>query len=101
MTQIARAHVEKALEEACLDDDDDHDIRDTYQGRSMNGRSCFGVVLPGLRDVFTFLAALGAVMDREGADWFQVARAATTDNMGFETILYFPGVTLDDGDADA
>lgn len=93
-----------------------YSIREKYSGRYMYGNTCFGVVLAALyKD--SFLKALRAcIADDEGIDdeaesdmddeeykellaarkkADSVVRRATTDDMGLDMIVYFPGVTLE------
>lgn len=79
----------------------DADITTDYSGRGMNGDSCFGVTMPP-HSVNAFLVALGALLAENSIDRGEDAldatvalgRAARTDQMGYYTIVYFPGYTV-------
>lgn len=68
----------------------------SYSGRSMYGRSCVGVVVP--RDVSSFQLAAAiavALLDEEDGDRDVQDLAdlrVCEDNMGLDTIVYFPRV---------
>lgn len=78
---------------------DEPDVCENYSGRGMRGAECLGfVVAPS--DVFAVGAACGEVLRRSGnVEDVQLLHAlvtrARTDNMGLQTIVYFPGVTLE------
>jgi hypothetical protein len=78
-------------------------IRDDYSGRGMYGEQCVGIDLPGQRELYRFLIALGALMTEDAswrddpeptADAMDLANAAITDSLGLGVILYFPGWTV-------
>lgn len=77
-----------------------------YSGRAMYGDRCFGVIVDSVSSVFAMLAALGFQLGYDDAEdgigedvdvdlASDLARAARTDNMGYSTIVYFPGFELD------
>lgn len=84
----------ETIEEAALDAglEPESDIYRAYSGRFMYGRSCLGVV--GTINQYTeFLLA----MERSdcGDEYTnKMAENVTTDNMGRQTIFYFPGITV-------
>ena len=83
------------LEELC-DDAGVEDVRFDYSGRGMFGRTCFGFV-GSVRDLATFFYRLGLVTDEvEGDDGTgeELARALRMDDMGLQTIFYFPGLEV-------
>jgi hypothetical protein len=90
----------------------DFDVRRGYSGRAMYGRACFGVV-HGESDAQIALAIVKAIVnngvstdgdayDAEDAieRACEIVKAARGDNMGRESITYFPGWSLPDGDDD-
>lgn len=70
-------------------------VRVDYSGRGMYGDKCFGLMLDGLPDMLKVFAGLGLInetLDGELDDDIQrLAEAVRTDNMGRDTIYYFPG----------
>lgn len=68
----------------------DGQVRYDYSGRSMYGATCFGVVCD-VNDVL-FGVALAQVLPDDADD---LAPAARTDSMGHDTIVYFPGWTIE------
>jgi hypothetical protein len=79
---LALSLVEQVALDLSLDLDD---IRADYYGRSMYGATCFGIVICA-ELVFPFLCEL------------TLARAARTNSMGYDKVLYFPGWTLSTAD---
>jgi hypothetical protein len=71
---------------------DEVDVRTDYSGRGMYGATCFGLVVDKT-DLLVGLA-LGQVLEGLGEDAFEVLSNARTDNMGYDTIIYFPGYNL-------
>jgi hypothetical protein len=89
-------------EEICGEADiDPEQVRNTYSGRGMFRATCPGFI-GGLRDFGRFMASYGA--------WYEssfhnsgpgnnpapgeLVAAVSQDNMGDETIYYFPGLEL-------
>lgn len=70
-------------------------VDNNYSGRSMFGRECFGIV-SAERDI-----VIGAVLTMvlaevdTGIDVLELVARARTDNMGYDTIIYFPGYSLE------
>jgi hypothetical protein len=96
-------HLDEVSDMLNLDGEDS--IRRNYSGRGMYGRACVGfVVEPG--EVAAVGAALVAALvryvdpeDLDDAldDAVGLARRARVDSMGHSAIVYFPGVTADEG----
>lgn len=69
---------------------DEYNVRNDYSGRGMYGETCFGV---SGADEFT----LGVIFHRLMGDTaVELANRANTDTLGRGTIVYFPGVKLED-----
>lgn len=66
------------------------DFRSDYSGRGMYGRECVGVVTSNM-------ATLLMVLGQKG---FDVEQRVCTDNMGRDTIVYFPDLQDDPDDTD-
>ncbi|TXH53642.1 MAG: hypothetical protein E6Q97_12815 [Desulfurellales bacterium] len=81
-----------ALEDELLGYLDDLDVRTDYSGRGMYGETCLGLVTSQPMAILGWRFAL--VLDELGLDPYEVLVKARTDSMGYDTITYFPGVTL-------
>ncbi len=99
MGTITRALVQDALVYADLVDGEGVNVRDSYGGRGMYGRTCFGVDFDREADSYTFMVALTACLlgedDDNGDVALDLAAAAATDSMGVGMVLYFPGWNLE------
>lgn len=97
-----------------LPDLNESDIRTDYSGRGMYGRTCIGVV--GSDPIlFAFqlavLIARGEAGLEDGEDdqltpfdirsALEEIGAPSTDSMGYQTIHYWPNITVDTDDDDA
>jgi hypothetical protein len=81
------------LEDALVGYLDDVEIRNDYSGRAMYGAECFGLVLDKPDLLVGYV--LGKFLDVElGVDADEVLLAGRSDNMGYSTIVYFPGFKL-------
>lgn len=64
-----------------------------YSGRGMYGDTCIGFVTGELN---RFLLEFGAFFNESNSLSFDIgpfAERIRTDNMGYDTIVYFPGIT--------
>lgn len=96
---IGRIEMESALEAASIFDG----IRDSYEGRGYS-KEGFGVVVENVNQMFTAFTALGVLAGEnyvsgaedclEDGTVYDLAASAHMDNMGYDTIVYFPGWTL-------
>lgn len=77
------------------------DVRFDYSGRGMNGRTCYGFILPDNASVTLFVTILAQQLsddglDHEVLDWvYDLSRAMRTDSMGKDTIIYWPTLTIE------
>lgn len=86
-------------------------INDTYSGRGMNGATCLSFVIEGhwgaMRKLAQFMATLAAlqaydVMENDSDQYGDIvpaqdmAKVVSLDDLGMDTIVYFPGWTLED-----
>jgi len=73
----------------------DAELYEDYSGRGMYGRTCLGFATSNQ-------AALGRAIGRElpEDEAEQLLDHMHTDSLGLRTIVYFPGVRLDDEDED-
>jgi hypothetical protein len=99
--EIPKSLIERAAYEADLDLETN--LTFTYSGRYMYGRQCFGVI-GTLEDYGKFLLMLAEAEANAGNFYggelaWELAQGVSTDNMGFDTIYYFPSVKVTDGDS--
>jgi hypothetical protein len=82
-----------AMESADIDVDS---IRDDYSGRGMFGERCFGVVMnPRSVMRFAYWLAIYCNDDEQTQELGEdLVGCASTDSMGYDTIVYFPDWTL-------
>ena len=74
-------------------DTDAVDVRTDYSGRGMYGDKCLGFTVSDQRTAFRLVAGMSAVLGID--ETLDITRKASTDSMGRDMIVYFPGVTLD------
>jgi hypothetical protein len=67
-----------------------------YSGRGMYGRECFGIVVNNQTTTIMFFMAVREYLGLEDAIY--LADSMRTDNMGYDTIVYFPKWTAIDSD---
>jgi hypothetical protein len=104
---LVRSELEELLAEAGVDE---NRVRWDYSGRGMYGRTCLGFV-GGVADLARFFYQVGLAValqeeefttrgEVEGAlreeDARHLADVVTTDDVGRDTIFYFPGVRVED-----
>ncbi len=69
-----------------------------YSGRSMYGRKCFGVVVSSVSEFVQFILECAAIATDDNEMGLDALTRAThdakSDSMGYDTIYYFPRVTL-------
>jgi hypothetical protein len=99
---ITREFLTGILDDAGLDPE--ADARWDYSGRHMYGATCFGFV-GRLHELASFFAQLGrAEVESDDHDEqsaaYNFSHALLTDNMGHDTIFYFPGVEVQDDSED-
>ena len=92
MSTIERQMVIDALDNAGADPD--RALRESYSGRAMYGTTCFGIT-GSIHEYSAFLVELTRLDDEEQYA-SELAMSVRTDDMGRETIFYFPGIELED-----
>ncbi|MEW9530613.1 hypothetical protein [Microbispora sp. NPDC049125] len=96
MNSISRHLVQNAVDAAidqCWGTYDDVEIKDDYTGYA-GAEACLAIVAPRNFDRYFFAAM--AANSQEGAEAvFDLIRAVQFDNLGYDTIFYFNGVTLE------
>lgn len=69
-----------------------------YSGRGMCGAECVGfVVKASAADIFALANAIADVLivDGDQTEYDELVERTEQDDMGFDTIVYFPGVTYE------
>lgn len=94
--QLERDDIERLLHDLDLDEDA---LREDYSGRSMYGRTCFGITLEQYSEINE--VALGVALHEVFDDTaWELARAARFDSMGLGRIVYFPGFEVEAAEDD-
>lgn len=96
MAEFAKSDILAALQFADMEDEP----RWGYSGRGMYGRTCFGFT--GTMEDYTnfILGLVDTIYDQtEDIDTArysagQFGEHVSTDSMGYDTIFYFPGITV-------
>ena len=78
----------------------DFDVRPTYQGRAMYGRTCVGLVSGYgafwvATDVIAIVSKMEDVSEEERLELIEDIRSASSDNMGLDIIYYFRDISID------
>lgn len=72
---------------------EEYEIYENYSGRNMFGRKCLGVVVKQGYSFMEFLMNLTRYMDNnEVEDTDFKLEGATYDNLGLDTVVYFPNI---------
>lgn len=74
------------------------DVRTNYSGRGMYGAECVGFVLQNCVPYIFALAnaiADATIRDMNTTEYDQIVAATEQDDMGLDTIIYFPGVAYE------
>lgn len=80
----------------------EYEIREDYPGRGVNSRDCFAVSVSASDERRVYYALGVAFGYAEGSDaedlgpWERLMDRASSDNMGRDVIVYFPGFRLID-----
>lgn len=91
---MATITVEQLIDIAEAAELERHNVRTTYSGRGMFGRTCVGFDLSGAGDLFALGAAVERVLGYEAREW----GSPSTDGMGHGIIAYFRGLELAAGE---
>lgn len=104
MSEIKTSELRDALETVGFREDDDDRFENDfggelsfyreYSGRGMYGATCLGISVNGNASTTMFMLAVREVLGLE--DTVYLANAMRSDNMGYDTIVYFPGWTFVD-----
>lgn len=80
-----------------VDENDQYELYEGYSGRGMFGHKCLGVVVKQGCSFMDFIINLTRYIDDndvEDADF--KLEGATYDNLGLDTVVYFPNIGGDD-----
>ncbi|MBU5473577.1 hypothetical protein [Roseburia sp. MSJ-14] len=84
--------VEEAIRKY-VDENEGYEIYENYSGRGMFGRKCLGVVVKQGCSFMDFLMKLTKYMDDNNVDDVDFKLEGTTyDNLGLDTVVYFPNI---------
>ena len=72
------------------------DLTENYSGRGMYGETC--LAFHGNVNLMEFGVIAGDVLGLEAA--FRLSQRFKTDSLGNGSVVYFPGVTIEDEDED-
>lgn len=80
------------------DDENEFKVYKNYSGRGMYGRKCFGVVV---RDGYSWIGKIINYITDTDENYLldelaELLENASTDNMAYDTIIYFPRWELDE-----
>lgn len=84
--------VRKAIE-SFVSENEQYELYENYSGRCMFGRSCLGVVIKQGYSFMDFIINLTKYMDNYDVDDIDFKlEGATYDNLGLDTVVYFPNI---------
>lgn len=84
--------VEEAIKNF-INESEQYELYEGYSGRGMFGRSCLGVVVKQGYSFMEFIINLTRYMDDNDVDDVDFKlEGATYDNLGLDTIVYFPNI---------
>ena len=83
--------------ESFVSENEQYELYENYSGRGMFGRSCLGVVIKQGYSFMDFIINLTRYMDDNDVDDIDFKlEGATYDNLGLDTVVYFPNIGGDD-----
>lgn len=84
--------VEEAIKNF-VNENNQYELYENYSGRGMFGRSCLGVVVKQGYSFMEFIINLTRYMDDNDVDDVDFKlEGVTYDNLGLDTIVYFPNI---------
>ena len=76
-----------------VDENEQYELYEGYSGRGMFGRKCLGVVEKQGCSFMDFIINLTRYMDDNDVDDIDFKlEGATYDNLGLDTVVYFPNI---------
>lgn len=84
--------VEEAIKNF-ISENEQYELYENYSGRGMFGRTCLGVIVQRNDSFMDFIINLTKYMDDYDVDDIDFKlEGATYDNLGLDTIVYFPNI---------
>ena len=84
--------VEEAIKNF-VNENNQYELYENYSGRCMFGRTCLGVIVQQNDSFMDFIIKLTKYLDDNDVDDVDCKlEGATYDNLGLDTIVYFPNI---------
>ena len=84
--------VEEAIKNF-ISENEQYSLYENYSGRCMFGRTCLGVIVQQNDSFMDFIIKLTKYLDDNDVDDVDFKlEGATYDNLGLDTIVYFPNI---------
>ena len=84
--------VEEAIKNF-VNENNQYELYENYSGRCMFGRTCLGVIVQQNDSFMDFIIKLTKYLDDNDVDDVDFKlEGATYDNLGLDTIVYFPNI---------
>lgn len=84
--------VEEAIKNF-VNENNQYELYENYSGRCMFGRTCLGVIVQQNDSLMDFIIKLTKYLDDNDVDDVDFKlEGATYDNLGLDTIVYFPNI---------
>lgn len=98
MATITTNHAEQIAEliADAVGEDLENVLRTDYSGRGMYGRECIGFIAEPAMVIAAIAESDPYKSGELGADLLELASEVRTDSMGFNTITYLPGWSIED-----
>ena len=76
-----------------VEENEGYKLHENYAGRFMFGERCLGVVVKNGYSYMDFMLRLTKYLEENNVDDTDLKlEGVSTDNMGLDTIVYFPGI---------
>lgn len=84
--------VEEAIKNF-VNENNQYELYENYSGRCMFGRTCLGVIVQQNDSFMDFIIKLTKYLDDNDVDDVDFKlEGATYDNLGLDTVVYFPNI---------
>ena len=84
--------VEEAIKNF-ISENEQYELYENYSGRCMFGRTCLGVIVQWNDSFIDFIIKLTKYLDDNDVDDIDFKlEGATYDNLGLDTVVYFPNI---------
>lgn len=88
--------VEEAIKNF-ISENEQYELYENYSGRGMFGRTCLGIIVQRNDSFIDFIIKLTKYLDDNDVDDIDFKlEGATYDNLGLDTVVYFPNIGGDD-----